>query len=120
MYVYYTNQGGKVTYQCKEGSDYVSGDYVRGCKADGSLTGESLVCLTPEVIDETIMPHRALTIEKFGSKYRTNTMYVIDTPNTIVPVSGKIHRWDYYSANEGTNAFQVWRRTSNTSKKSPT
>ena len=106
-------QGGSATYQCAEGAVYISGDYVRGCKADGALTGESLVC---EGVNEVVMDHRAMDGSGAGSKYKDNTMYVSDNPYSQVPVAGKITRWEFYSDHEGEQAFQVWRKAGSNTK----
>ena len=33
-----------MSYECKSGHNAVSGDAVRGCQADGSMTGQPLEC----------------------------------------------------------------------------
>jgi len=99
--------GAQVTYKCKSGANFVSGNTVRGCRPDGNLTGDPLVC---EVVKDILTNSVGLSAHSgMGSKIHSGQSVTGPSPHFLIPAAGNISRWDFYSQRAGKGSFQVWR-----------
>jgi len=99
------SQGGHVTYECKSGFNAVSGDAVRGCQADGSMTGQPLQCQA----NNDVATSDEVMERGWGTKKGHGYVWTGDIPGFKIPKDGKIVKWQFWSTTLGQVAFQVWR-----------
>ncbi|CAL1541722.1 unnamed protein product, partial [Lymnaea stagnalis] len=97
--------GQVMTFDCKPGYYYASGDKARACSSTGNLLGSELVCLAqPSSVDVNLN-----FVRKRPEVLPAKLALLLDKAGYRVPFSGKISTWYYYSRTPGNLNFLVYR-----------